>query len=208
LIAYVVVNPTTIRSRPRRSLIPFDLHLEMVCTNLYYAGNPYTFVHLDPNLRNNIAYSNRSPFIGANNWGLYSRVGSDTDTGCKDSPCLDTVWENISSLFVSLGSSIFFQFMKHFKWIKICKIKISHHCGVICHFKKLRGSNQIGDFCKFISIMIDWLVFNANISNISAISWREQILLLNLDTYKISLFNLISSSPIWRILSAILLPTP
>ena len=29
-----------------------------------------------------------------------------------------------------------------------------------------------------IDILIDWLVFNANISNISAISWREQIVLL------------------------------
>ena len=26
--------------------------------------------------------------------------------------------------------------------------------------------------------MIDWFVFNANFSNISVISWREQILLL------------------------------
>jgi hypothetical protein len=26
-------------------------------------------------------------------------------------------------------------------------------------------------------IMIDWLVFNANFSNISAISWSEQILI-------------------------------
>jgi hypothetical protein len=28
----------------------------------------------------------------------------------------------------------------------------------------------------FIIIMIDWLVFNANFSNISTISWREQII--------------------------------
>jgi hypothetical protein len=35
-------------------------------------------------------------------------------------------------------------------------------------------------------LQIDWFVFNANFSSISAISWREQILYyINLDTYKI-----------------------
>jgi hypothetical protein len=32
----------------------------------------------------------------------------------------------------------------------------------------------------FLFQLIDWLVFNANFSNISAISWREQIVLLSL----------------------------
>jgi hypothetical protein len=36
-----------------------------------------------------------------------------------------------------------------------------------------------------IDWLIDWLVFYANISNISAISRREQIILLNAYTYKI-----------------------
>jgi len=31
---------------------------------------------------------------------------------------------------------------------------------------------------------IDWLVFYANFSNISAISWRDKILLLQVYTYK------------------------
>jgi hypothetical protein len=30
---------------------------------------------------------------------------------------------------------------------------------------------------------IDWLMFNANFSSILAISWREQIWIINLDTY-------------------------
>jgi hypothetical protein len=41
-------------------------------------------------------------------------------------------------------------------------------------------------FILSIHLMIDWLIdWLINISNISAISLREQILLLNLDTYRI-----------------------
>ena len=31
---------------------------------------------------------------------------------------------------------------------------------------------------QMVGLLIDWLVFNANFSNISAISWHKQILLL------------------------------
>jgi hypothetical protein len=31
---------------------------------------------------------------------------------------------------------------------------------------------------------IDWLAFNANFCSISAISWRENVLYINLDIYK------------------------
>jgi hypothetical protein len=34
-------------------------------------------------------------------------------------------------------------------------------------------------------MLTDWLVFHTNFSNISAILWHEQILLLNLDTSEI-----------------------
>ena len=39
------------------------------------------------------------------------------------------------------------------------------------------------DSGEIIDWLIDWLMFNANFSSISALSWREQILFIYLDTY-------------------------
>jgi hypothetical protein len=45
----------------------------------------------------------------------------------------------------------------------------------------------------FTHLLIDWLVFNANISRISAILWREQILK---DQYSICAHDLTTFAPI------------
>ena len=58
------------------------------------------------------------------------------------------------------------------------------NCGgeyKISVYKSNTGTNIIEGYCRFVHLhmyMIDWLVFYANFSNISAISWCDQILVL------------------------------